>query len=68
MKKTILIIISFIFINCKPPLPEPRNPIIFNPISNESLAKGIIYEVNIRQYSNEGTFNAFSKDLSKIRN
>ena len=67
MKKTILIIISFIFINCKPPLPEPRNPIIFNPISNESLAKGIIYEVNIRQYSNEGTFNAFSKDLSKIK-
>ena len=28
----------------------------------------VIYEVNIRQYSKEGTFNAFGKDLQRLKN
>ena len=65
MKNIILITISLLFFKCNSPKPEPKYPIFFKPISNESLAIGVIYEANIRQYSNEGTFNAFAKDLTK---
>jgi alpha-amylase len=27
----------------------------------------VIYEVNIRQYSPEGTFNAFTKDIPQLK-
>ena len=27
----------------------------------------VIYEVNIRQYSEEGTFNAFTKDIPQLK-
>ena len=67
MKNIILITISLLFFKCNSPKPEPKYPIFFKPISNESLAIGVIYEANIRQYSNEGTFNAFAKDLTKIK-
>src|SRR4051812_32297752 len=33
----------------------------------EFLASSNIYEVNIRQYTPEGTFNAFSKHLSNLK-
>lgn len=33
----------------------------------EILAGSTIYEVNIRQYSKEGTFNAFTKDLPRLK-
>ncbi len=32
------------------------------------LMQGNIYEVNIRQYTQEGTFNAFAKHLDRLRN
>lgn len=31
------------------------------------IASGVIYEANIRQYSKEGTFNAFTQDLPALR-
>ena len=31
------------------------------------MAEGILYEANIRQYSKEGTFDAFAKDLPKLK-
>jgi alpha-amylase len=37
------------------------------PISDQSLENAVIYEANIRQYSKEGTFNAFAKDLPEIK-
>ncbi|WP_303317325.1 alpha-amylase family glycosyl hydrolase [Flavivirga abyssicola] len=37
------------------------------PISNNVLETGIIYEANIRQYSPEGTFNAFTKDIPELK-
>ena len=68
MKKIfVIILISLIVIQCNSPKPEARGPNIYKPISDQILATGVIYEANIRQYSSEGTFNAFTKDLSKIK-
>ncbi len=36
-------------------------------ITDKDIAKGVLYEANIRQYSTEGTFAAFTKDLPKIK-
>lgn len=35
--------------------------------SNEALSDAIIYEVNIRQFSEEGTFGAFEKHLPELK-
>lgn len=37
------------------------------PISKERIANAVIYEANIRQYSPQGSFEAFTKDLPKIK-
>ncbi len=37
------------------------------PINDAILEQGIIYEANIRQYSPEGTFNAFTKDIPELK-
>lgn len=37
------------------------------PISNEFLETATIYEANIRQYSPEGSFNAFTKDIPQLK-
>ncbi len=37
---------------------------VFNPEMEENA---VIYEVNIRQYSPEGTFNEFTKDIPKLK-
>ena len=36
-------------------------------ILNSDIASGVIYEANIRQYSKEGTFNAFARDIPVLR-
>ena len=36
-------------------------------INNQMLETAIIYEANIRQYSNEGTFEAFTKDIPQLK-
>ena len=36
-------------------------------VSDKMMEKAVIYEANIRQYSAEGTFNAFAKDLPKLK-
>ena len=33
----------------------------------DKMAAGTIYEVNIRQHTAEGTFNAFAKDLTRLK-
>ena len=35
-------------------------------LTNEKLENAVIYEVNIRQYSPEGSFNAFTKDIPNL--
>lgn len=37
------------------------------PITDEVLETSVIYEANIRQYSPEGTFNAFTKDIPRLK-
>ena len=68
MKKIFIITaICLMCYKCNSTKPEPRGPNVYKPISDQSLASGVIYEANIRQYSSEGTFNAFTKDLPKIK-
>lgn len=38
----------------------------YTPITAQDIDKATIYEVNVRQYSPEGTFNAFAKDLPSL--
>ncbi|CAM1343328.1 alpha-amylase family glycosyl hydrolase [Tenacibaculum amylolyticum] len=37
------------------------------PTINDYLETAVIYEANIRQYSKEGTFNAFTRDIPKLK-
>lgn len=37
------------------------------PVSNEMMESAIIYEANIRQYSKDGSFNAFTKDIPELK-
>lgn len=37
------------------------------PVSDEMLETAIIYEANIRQYSKEGTFEQFTKDIPQLK-
>lgn len=37
------------------------------PMSSETLETAIIYEANIRQYSEEGTFKAFTRDIPELK-
>lgn len=37
------------------------------PVSDEMMEKAIIYEANIRQYSPEGTFDEFTKDIPQLK-
>jgi len=37
------------------------------PVSNQMMGNAVIYEANIRQYSTEGTFNAFAKDIPQLK-
>ena len=62
------------FLGCQSPKPEPRKAIppkvekvAYTPISEADIAHAVLYEANIRQYSNEGTFNAFAKDLPVLK-
>ena len=34
---------------------------------SEYLSKAVMYEVNVRQFSEEGTFNAFAEDLPRLQ-
>ena len=36
-------------------------------VNNEALESAVIYEANIRQYSPEGTFEAFTKDIPQLK-
>ena len=40
---------------------------LIDPITNAVIETSVLYEVNIRQYSKEGTFSAFSKDIPELK-
>jgi glycosidase len=63
---TILAISAIIFVSCKSrkqaELPKPTE------VKNLDWVKNaVIYEANIRQFSKEGTFKAFAKDLPRLK-
>lgn len=49
------------------PEQQQENQQAIAPISNDILESAVIYEANIRQYSPEGTFEAFTKDIPQLK-
>lgn len=73
MKRITTVLIVFTFLcSCKS---DPKKnivkkeefPVNYSPVSEEVLETGVIYEANIRQYSEEGSFNAFTNDIPKLK-
>lgn len=73
MKKTLLLgIFLAAFIGCKD---DKKNEATTTdsakekiaPVSFAMMENSVIYEANIRQYSPEGTFNAFTKDIPELK-
>ena len=66
MKKITLALVGLLaFVACKT---EDKKEIkMIAPISNHVLESAVIYEANIRQYSNDGTFDAFTKDIPQLK-
>lgn len=70
MKKSILCLALFLaLVSCKKQEPEIAKEKVttLQPYSPEMVENAVIYEVNIRQYSNEGTINAFAKDIPELK-
>ncbi|OIQ17619.1 MAG: alpha-amlyase [Flavobacterium sp. MedPE-SWcel] len=74
MKKTILLgIILAAFASCKDDKKEETAVITTTeiagiaPMSDAVMESSVIYEANIRQYSPEGTFAAFTKDIPQLK-
>ena len=69
MKKILLSILSIAIIGCK----NPKDDVVAQPdsaiksITDNDLETAVIYEANIRQYSEEGSFNAFTADVPKLK-
>jgi glycosidase len=66
MKKIFIIWSAIAIMGCKNNSEEIASTTIekFSPAVEEN---SVIYEVNIRQYSPEGTFNAFTKDIPQLK-
>jgi alpha-amylase len=66
MKKIFIICSAIAIMGCKNDSAEVASNSIekFSPAVEEN---SVIYEVNIRQYSPEGTFNAFTKDIPQLK-
>lgn len=74
MKTYLTILLGILIFSCQSSKEKARKPEeslkitkTLEPISNKIIAHSILYEANIRQYSNEGTFNAFAKDLHLLK-
>ena len=65
MKKIFIIWSAIAMMGCKNNSEDIASTAIekFSPAVEEN---SVIYEVNIRQYSPEGTFNAFTKDMEFV--
>jgi 1,4-alpha-glucan branching enzyme len=57
--------ISYFFLFKKSSVPPPPRSEVKH---GDWTRNAVIYEVNIRQYSKEGTFKAFEKDLPRLKN
>lgn len=65
MKKALPILLVFLTVtSCRQPKPEGVETISGHPAW---IVQGNIYEVNVRQYTQEGTINAFAKHLDRLK-
>ncbi|MFO7745844.1 MAG: alpha-amylase family glycosyl hydrolase [Psychroflexus sp.] len=66
---SLLISLSFLVAACNQKSKEDKKDSTddFEPITNEVLESSVIYEANIRQYSPEGTFDEFTKDIPELK-
>ncbi|BAO54420.1 alpha-amylase family glycosyl hydrolase [Nonlabens marinus] len=72
MKKYIwsLFLVSFLFAckdEAKVEEKQEESVVEYTPITDEDLETAVIYEANIRQYSEAGTFNEFTKDIPELK-
>lgn len=66
MKKlSILLMITLGITSCKHQAKKEVSEI--TPITEAEMENAVIYEVNIRQYSEAGTFEAFTKDIPQLK-
>ncbi|MFD0933228.1 alpha-amylase family glycosyl hydrolase [Psychroflexus salinarum] len=66
---SLVISLSFLVAACNQKSKEDKKDSTddFEPITNEVLESSVIYEANIRQYSPEGTFDEFTKDIPELK-
>lgn len=67
MKNIIYILALIVLVSCKESTESKQIVKEIAPISDVVLENAVIYEANIRQYSVEGTFNAFTKDIPQLK-
>lgn len=73
MKKTAMLLLAItLLVSCKN---EPKQTVseeekqekTLPPVSDSLMETAVIYEANIRQYSPEGTFDEFTKDIPQLK-
>ena len=74
MRLKSILLLSLLILSCQNQSEIARKPQVKNiedtpflPINDEIISKAVLYEANIRQYSVEGSFNAFAEDLPKLK-
>ncbi|SHI65521.1 alpha-amylase family glycosyl hydrolase [Flavobacterium haoranii] len=70
MKKIIVSVLTILILfSCKKEQPTEIQPEEqkLEAINETTAENAVIYEVNVRQYSPEGTFNAFTKDIPQLK-
>jgi len=65
--KNLVVALSILFFSCQKDAEVNKNDKLIAPISDQVLETAVIYEANIRQYSKEGTFKAFTKDIPTLK-
>jgi alpha-amylase len=65
--KNLVVALSILFFSCQKDVEVNKNDKLIAPISDQVLETAVIYEANIRQYSKEGTFKAFTKDIPGLK-
>ena len=63
----LILVIPILFFSCQSKIKEQKELNEIPPISENIMETAVIYEANIRQYSPEGTFKAFTKDISLLK-
>lgn len=67
MKKIILVLLCITSLSVNAQKKGNKKSKSIASVSNKMMENAVIYEANIRQYSAEGTFNAFAKDIPQLK-